>query len=315
MMLLETETPWNDTPVRSTGNIHDLFRSRLRSAEHLPASVTVYAEPAIDEAKVKGFLDDMAGQLALEFQAREARRKRFLALRLFQPDDLASFFAERRATQPWILYYSVHGGLGRAAERPDDVERYRGLVPCSTMKNHGTAWKRIGEARYLMWLVSARKEASDWDWDSDVGHESAHAAFAPIPLFLQRVHSATSSFLTSVATAEDLQPGHLARLAYMCTEISVIAVRGEKRDTETGLPVAESKDELFAFLRLSNELMPGFGFDKALAGFEHANGFVDVAESDAIFEIGGAAMRVVRHLSKLISSRSIPTKEWYKSLA
>lgn len=182
------------------------------------------------------------------------------------------------------------------------------------MKNHGTAWRRTADGSLENWMVTARKEGQGWDWDSDIGHESAHAAFAPIPLFLQRTHSAASSQLSSVRSVSDLHAGHLARLSYMYTEMSVITMRGEKRETETGLPVAEQKEELHAVLELSNELMPSLGFDRALDACERVNGLFDATHGDEIFEIGAAAMRVVPHINRMINGFAIPTVEWYTSI-
>src|SRR5512143_191504 len=118
------------------------------------------------------------------------------------------------------------------------------------MRNHGVGWRVDGRGGMHVWLATARKEGQDWDWDSDIGHESAHAAFAPVPLFVQSASRDLDTVrFAGTRSASKPTNDQLARMCYLMTELAVVAVRGETRPTETALPIGEPQ-ELHAFLGL-----------------------------------------------------------------
>lgn len=317
MELTAATLPWNDMPIRSTGNLYDYLAARLPDAlgVYLPRAITLFIDPEITVAQVNDFVNQMITHLGGELRQRKERWQRFIELGLFSAAELHTFFSARCVVQPWFIYYSKAGGLRIPVQMPDSEDAPHGVVPCATMQNHGVAWRRGAHDDYQIWLVTARKEGADWDWDSDIGHESAHSAFAQIPLFVQPPpDKLATANLADVPDATALESRHLSRMSYMFMEMSVIAARGEHRDTATGLPVAEERPELHALLRLAHQLMPAFGFDRALVAYKRADGFIDVNASDAIFEIGAAAMRVVPHLSEVLNSFAPPTADWYRSL-
>jgi hypothetical protein len=301
----------------STGDISSYLRERFTPelGGYLPQSITIYADCEIGEQSVRTFLSEMTYHLEHELQTRKARQQRFVELNLFTDAEIDSFLHARCALQPWVLYYSRDGGLRTPVLNPQETMEPFGVVPCSTMQNHGVAWRRLGQnGNYQLWLVTARKEAQEWDWDSDIGHESAHAAFAQIPLYVQTDPQAPElSDLSLVSRVDELSVLHFARMSYMYMEIAVIAMRGEKRTTASGLPLAEQVDELHSFLKLSNELMPRLGFDRALKAYEQTGGAVDY-EAPEIFEIAAPAIRVVPHLSRRINSVEVPTSHWFRSV-
>lgn len=319
MKLATTTLPWNGAPVISTGNTFSYLCERLTPEFHgyLPHSITVYADREITEKSVFSFLSEMAHRLELEFRVRTARRDRFVELSLFSDAQIDSFLQARCALQPWVLYYSRDGGLRTPVLNPQETNELFGVVPCATMQNHGVAWKRLGpKSNYQLWLVTARKEGHEWDWDSDIGHESAHAAFAQIPLYVQTDEkTAVLSDLTLVNDVEELTKFHLARMSYMYMETAVVSFRGEERDTESRLPLAERSDELYSFLKLSHELMPNLGFDRALSAYERTKGIVDCSMGVEIFEIGAPSLRVVPHLSKRINDVEVPDAFWFRSIS
>src|SRR5262249_2394848 len=142
-----------------------------------------------------------------------------------------------------------------------------GLIPCSAMRNHGVAWRLDDIGRCRVWLVTARKPGEEWDWDSDIGHESAHASFAPVPLFAESLgQELENARLAASHGPEDLSFSQLAAICYALTELAVVAVRGEDRPTRTRLPVGEPA-ELYQLLKLSIGLFPQMGFDRAYAAF------------------------------------------------
>lgn len=318
MKLAKTTLPWSGAPVTTTGDIQSWFRERHAPefCDYLPRSITIYADCEITESQVETFVSGMREQLRRELPVRKARRDRFVQLGLFKSDEIDAFLTARADLQPWVLYYSRDGGLRTPVLNPDETEESFGVVPCSTMQNHGIVWRRGDlNGNYQLWLVTARKEGQPWDWDSDIGHESAHAAFAQIPLYVQPDQKTARFYdLTEVKKVDELSVLHLARMSYMYMEMAVIAVRGEHRHTESGLPLAERIDELYAFLRLSDELMPQLGFDRALAAYERAEGMLNYDAGSEIFEIGAAAMRVVPHLSRRLNSVDVPSSDWFRSV-
>jgi hypothetical protein len=293
MQFSRTVLPWSDRPVHRAGNLLEFFAERLPKPlrYHLPASITVCADLEVPVDQVTTFLDVAAAWLVEELARRENRSHRFVELGLFTDEDLRGALT-RRHKQPWILYYSENGGLGDS-EAAASLSAKTGVIPCSTMRNHAVGWQLDEHGRMHVWLVTARKEGEDWDWDSDLGHESAHAAFAPVPLFVQ----ALGRDLDLVCFADAREPNEmtadqLARMCYLFTELAVVSVRGEARPTATGLPLGDPR-ELHAFLRLLSQAMPSAGFDRALKACDRVGGVIAVEDGSAIFEIGAAALRAL----------------------
>lgn len=313
-----TTLPWSGEPVITTGEVSRWLRQFFtpETRDYLPASIMIYADQEIEAGQLEAFVEGMIDQLKLEFRTRKARRDRFIELGFFTDRQIDTFLTGRRNCQPWVLYYSRSGGLRTPVLNPDETTESFGVVPCATMQNHGVAWRRQDlNGDFDLWLVTARKEGQEWDWDSDIGHESAHAAFAQIPLYVQPNDStAPLHDLTLIEHARQLTACHLARMSYMFMEMAVVAIRGEERHTESGLPLAERIDELHAFLRLAHGLMPQLEFDRALRAYERVKGVLDYDSGSEVFEIGAPAMRVVPHLTSRISSVEVPPADWFASV-
>lgn len=316
--LQDTRLPWNNAPAKSTANLWGYFADCFGAswANYLPRSIRIFADPEIADKDVEHLIEGMKQQLELELQTRRKRRDRFVKLRLIDEEEIDSFLTRRCHLQPWVIYYSRDGGLRTPVVDPNVSQARFGVVPCATMQNHGVAWRRQESGTdYHLWLVTARKEGQDWDWDSDIGHESAHAAFAQIPLYIQPDEkSEGDADLLRIKSARDLNDFQRARMSYMYMETAVVSMRGERRENQTGLPLADQANELHAFLKLSADLMPDFGFDRALAAFDRSRGALDFDSGTEIFEIGVAAMRVVPHISRRLNSLTVPTPEWFQSL-
>ena len=205
------------------------------------------------------------------------------------------------------------GGLGAHTERSRAHQVARGVIPCSTMRNHGVAWER-SENGLKVWLATTRKEDEDWDWDSDIGHESGHAAFAPVPLFVQSANLLKGMLhVDGLTSSKDLQPKHIARITYAYSELAVIAIRGESRSTETGTPLGQ-REELLTLLKLSHDLMPMLGFDRAISVYEGTMGYVDVKNDTEIYEIVAPMLRVIPHLREIIKSFTAPTVTEFREI-
>ncbi len=309
MKFKDTKLPWNNASVRSTGELYPYLAERLIDQyDYLPYSVTLFSDPEIEESAVISFLEELPAQLKREFRTRNTRRERFVNLDLLSEQEIHEILTGHRQVQPWALYFSREGGLGVLAQDVYREDSPWGVVPCSSMPNHGVAWRKTPAGDCQIWLATARKKGQDWDWDSDIGHESAHSSFAPVPLFAQALHlNPEITSLDTVKNIQELSANHLARMSYTYSEIAVIAMRGEQRNTKTGLPVVERPEELYAFLELSHQLMPHLGFNRALTTCQRANGKIDVNDGVEIFEIGAPIMRVLPHISKLTNHFGLPT--------
>jgi hypothetical protein len=108
-----------------------------------------------------------------------------------------------------------------------------------------------------------------------------------------------------VESARSLSAWHMALLIYFFMEIAVCAVRGESRNTETGLPVAEPED-LKALLRLSCTLFPDDGFQVGLRALERSSYPLDMESGCEIYEIAAPIMRVIPRLAPLIREAQAP---------
>jgi hypothetical protein len=313
----KSRLPWNNALVRSSGELYRYLSERLPNFHYdLPASVTLFSDLEVEESNVTSFLQELPFQLEQEFQKRRERKQKFVDLNLFSDREINEILTGHKHVQPWILYFSKEGGLNILTQNVEGEDSPWGVIPCTSMPNHGVAWRKTSTSDSQVWLATARKVAHDWDWDSDIGHESAHSSFAPVPLFVQALHiNSETTFLDSVSSLQDLNSNHLARMSYTYSEIAVISMRGEQRNTKTGLPVVERPEELYAFLELSHQLMPDLGFDRALTACRRVNGQIDVNDSVEIFEIGAAVMRVLPRISKLTNHFTIPTIDCYKSIS
>jgi hypothetical protein len=276
----------------------------------------VAADPEVSADEIVAFLDRVVAYLGPELRTRLQRRDRFAELGLVGEDELERLLTARRDAQPWLIYMARVGGLGEYDRAAFDAQSQRGLAPCFRMPNHGVAWDRTGVDRYQMCLATGRQVGQDWDMDSDIGHESCHSAFSPVPLFTVPAglpRDATPS-LSSLASAREMSPRHLAGLCYMCSELVVVSVRGETRETNTGLPALENEHDFPAFLALSHELMPDLGFDRALEVFTASGGRIEPNHGDAIFAIAAPAIRALPFLRPEFNRFSTPSFEWFTRL-
>ena len=306
MEFVNSILPWTGASVRRSGNLCSYLGDQLPSSwqRYLPATINLFVDPEVGEAAVSGFLKGMTDYLCGEIERRLVRQRRFVTLGLLSEYEIESFLTGRRDAQPWAIYFSRDGGLG--SNQRDKHERIdsRGVIPCSSMQNHGVAWEREEDGGVRSWLATSRREGRDWDWESDIGHESAHAAFAQVPFFVQSSPQIADDILSSVDNHNRLKPIHIAQMIYLYTEIAVVAVRGECRPTATGLPVARPA-ELYTLLRMSAALGDS-GFERAAAVCERLNGKIEVNQGDEIFEIAAPIMRLLPHLTRFTNDSEPP---------
>ena len=305
--------PWTGASVRKSDNLTAYLGEQLPSgwSRYLPSSISLFVDPQVSEFAVSQFLLEMAAELHDEIEERIVRQQRFVKLDLLSGKDVESFLTQRTGIQPWAIYYSVDGGLGAGERWFDEIDSPRGVVPCSSMQNHGVAWERAADGSVRTWLATSPRKGQDWDWESDIGHESAHAAFAQVPFFVQVNPSIPPDALSTVVDANDLSPLQVAQMIYLYSEIVVVAIRGESRSTATGLPVA-SPSELEALLRFSAALTNSSAFDRAINICSRRHGKIDVTQGDDIFEIAAPMMRLIPSLTQFTNEAHPPSLQLFK---
>lgn len=306
MELGKSTLPWSGVPVWRSEELHACLGERLPQWEnYLPASITLFVDLDVPTSAAEQLLEDITTYLRLEFERRTRRNERFVELRLLGAGEIESFLTARTHVQPWAIYYSKSGGLGGA----EDLFRagaVQGVIPCSSMRNHGVAWERSADGTVRSWLATSRRPHQAWDWESDIGHESAHAAFAHVPLFVQSSPRIPDNLLSSTRDVNELSPLHVAQMMYLWSELAVVAVRGEPRPTATGLPVA-SASELEALLRLSGMVSGDVDFETAAKICAATEGRIDVNHGDDIFQIAAPVLRVLPLATVFVNDLQPPT--------
>jgi hypothetical protein len=307
MNLINTTLPWSGAPVLMCAGVRDRLAERLGAdARFLPRVVTLFCDTAVAVARVEEFIAQASLFLFKEMAVRTARVRRMTGTGHFQPHELEELLTAQTHRQNWAIYCTENGGL----PIPDSpgANREWGVIPCSSMRNHGVGWRRSG-ATVETWLLTARKQGADWDMDSDVGHESAHAAFAPVPLFVEPGVMENVPFsLADIRNLDELRPEHLVRLLYFYSELAVVSIRGEARPTHTRLPISDP-EEVFRLVAISDQLFPGFGFSQAKRACERASARFDPQESDAIFDLATPVLRLLPHLNVFVNALAPPTLE------
>ncbi|MGH8558510.1 MAG: hypothetical protein ACRESZ_13825 [Methylococcales bacterium] len=300
--------PWTGASVKMIRHLIDYCRATVLGDDfrYMPQTATLFIDEVIDKQQIEVFIERMAKELKKEFEIRKQRAHTFAELGLFTKSEIESFLTNHTNAQSWVIHYGINGGLGveRSSVRTREVPR--GVIPCSSMRNHGVAWAPADDGMEV-WLATSRKEGEEWNWDSDIGHESGHAAFAPVPLFVQSANLLKSMLhVDDLTCANDLQPRHIARIVYAFSEIAVVTLRGELRQTDTGTPIGQ-KEELLALLRFSHEIMPKFEFDRALSVYEQSAGLLDIQNDRAIYEVAAPMMRVIPKFKSIMKSFLAPS--------
>jgi hypothetical protein len=312
----ETKTlPWNNSIRIEKLDLSPWLADRRMSdlRRYLPRETTLWWEPSLGRGCAEALAAQIAEFLAAEVTRRRRRCVRIEASGLLTHGELENILV-RDDQQPWAIYALEDGGLGTgsAASAPDGEQ---GIIPCVGKPNHAVAWRRAGTRPLVTWLATAREKGGAWDLEADFGHESAHAAFAQVPLFDQVMQDrACRVRLWDCESIDDLQDVHLAKVAYICSEIGVVTIRGESRATATGLPV-DSAEELLAFLRIASQLFPGAGFARAAVEYERNFGALDIEEGEVIYDIGTPVLRLLPALAPLANAERPPTRGWFQGLA
>jgi len=164
-------------------------------------------------------------------------------LRIDLPDSLR----KNSASQPWLIVDVTGGGLDRIGKA---VSAEGGaLVTCSSAPHHGVFRLDPDGFRFSV-LATSRAPGCTWNSASDFGHEGAHAAFAHVPLFSQKLQEVASGGFAAAVQRGLSDRQMLGVWCYLAAEVLVWFMRKEPREaTETGLRSLKTTDDLTAFLR------------------------------------------------------------------
>lgn len=251
--------PWMREPHWATFGLADAVADLMPAQyrELLPEDITLVFTDDIDRRHLDFLMSAMVVQLRREISVWTDRLSaiRNNWPRLSGLPDLNATLCTLRRCQPWIVLVTASGGFAATTDHGEGA-----VVTCSTKQHHGVAWWMSAAGTRRSALVTARAEGEDWNWDSDIGHEATHAAFAPVPLFTQTIErESRRARLTenAVRTPEDLTSTQLCRIFYVASELITVVMRGEQRFTGTGLPEFEEAGEFHRFLSLMEDFVPG----------------------------------------------------------
>jgi hypothetical protein len=293
--------PWDKRTVFKVNNfVHGIDMAMpLTLRCYLPKEIHYYAEADVARDMITQFIDETSAYLVKEITRREWRKDQFVRYGGLNLDEIERFMTERTNVQPWVIFHSNKGGL-----EDFKSDSRSGIIPCSTMRNHGIAWRQT-QCGTQTWIVTSHKEHATWDMDSDIGHESAHAGFAHLPLYTQLTATDLErSSLPGTTTLRTLTSAQAARAVYYMSELIVVAVRGERRSTPTGLPIA-SFEELLSFIRICSELAPWWNSNGILRSAE-MNQPIDVESDPEVFQLAGLLIRIFPALVRDIGSNRPP---------
>jgi hypothetical protein len=297
--------PWLDPDGWPRRDLTELWQPCLGDwVRYLPRTAVLAIEPGIPDRVVDAFVRSSSLAMRAEIEYRLERRHRFVASGAMGTDEHEWHLTSRCFAQPWVLVLANDGGLP-VLETSSVGDRATGLICCYSMTNHGVGWRTDDHGQVEGWLATGRKPAKEWDWDSDVGHESAHAAFASVPLFTQTIAGGQPPISIQSATSDSLTDQQFAMMCYMFSEISVSAVRGELRETQTGLPVIDDRRELETLFRLSEEIFPRCRFEESLERFVSTSDRL-TAEDPALLVMGAACLRAVDVLRQCDRGFEVP---------
>jgi hypothetical protein len=261
--------PWRlDLSVFRT---EDLCHDVLADLRGLLPETRIYFQPHA-ENQIPILVDQLVPAMWYERDVWLGRLEKFRQLALLSDHRVVTLLNHSRP-HGWILYENGVGGLDF---QNHDSANY-GCVPCTSMVNHGVAWSGSD-----VWLATSRKPNLEWDVDSDFGHEATHAVFAFVPLFVQGQLTSLAS-LKSIVRLTQVLPAHLIAIMYWATELTVVGLRGESRDTQSGLPLNDPSD-VSCLLRLWDLIAPSYGFDGALMAWSKSNSQLDM-QSDLAYQI------------------------------
>lgn len=216
-----------------TDNLSPQFISSDTTLKNnIPASIKIITEPGM-QVELPQFIKFVEAAIK-----KEVKRRLAIVNKIRSAIDIPeALLHQNKSVQPWILFFTKRGGL------PIDMQTGDfGLISCTSVQNHGVYWERT-KFGVQSALITANSPGKRWGEDKDIGHEISHATFAPIAIQAQK---ASNSNL---------------KLSYLYTEIAVVIFRGEHRETPTGLPALQSRQELLSFLQQSHHKYSSVGFD------------------------------------------------------
>jgi hypothetical protein len=256
----------------------------------------------------------------LEFYAKERfiNSQEFVRLGLFNSDEVHSLVTSRRNLQKWVIYYSKNGGLNLLPNHSFDINDTSGLIPSPFTTDAALGWITDENGLQSVMVTAKMKGSETWDWGFQAGHESTHLTSAPIPLYTEVYHYQNYDYnrFINLDSKNDLTINDIAKLTNAYCEIVVGALdkrplRLDVKLTDTGVYVVETQEEMKAFLNLSYQLMPNFGFDRALSIMKECNYYVSF-EDYALFQLAAPCLRALNLIKDYVNTFTPPSVQWFE---
>jgi hypothetical protein len=269
-----------------------------RMKQYLPETL-LYHAPEFSKEQVGSLIERIRHHMQKEIALWEEKLEAFINEGLLTSAEVDRLLIGRTRKQKWILYENnTVGGL----DLTENMRKDYGCIPCTAVRNHGVAWEmKDNDIDVSMVTSRTRGRGTDWSDSADFGHEGTHAAFAPVPLYIQSDH-----ILLSLAgsNADDLEGHEVASLIYWLTEMVVAVLHEEKRDTETGLPIPTFED-LERFFELWDAIAPGMGFQESYRWIAD-RGRID-ASSRKMLQIAAPTLRICPFIDQFSLGFRIPS--------
>lgn len=309
--------PWNGRPGQRLLNARRVLLELVGfdAEDLLPSSIEVVTDEMVNKSFLKNFVQSTAAQLGREIPVWRRRLGELAGLGLMSASEIGRITKLLKAAQPWFIYASRTSGLigeEEVSETAGCMLGSSGVIPCSAAPHHGVGWW-TDQGVHRSVLITSHRENGSWNWDEDIGHEAAHAAFGPVPLFSQHYEEAGANrrLVAPNSKSVPLAEEAIARVCYLVSEIVVVFLRGEQRFTGTGLPGLNDHDELSAFLRIADRLLPGARFGDVLPLIAIEGLPLPIWSGQAIRHLGASALYFAGHSASLANSPEPPAESWF----
>jgi hypothetical protein len=312
---------WNpENMVFADDSINDYLKNNIAFPfnKYVPNDLTFYFDLEISTDFRQKFTASFAYHLEKAIMNWMRVRDKMVNLRLFSFEEIEDFLTNSNGMQPWIFYLSDKGGINLKNNYKFDIANPNGVIASPAASDAALGWFSDSLNSIRSFTITSRKENDKgFDWDFQVAHEAAHNAFAQISLFTEVYHYQNYDLkrFETLRNTSEMRINDFAKLVNAYTEIVVSAFCSkslrEGSTTETGLYVTETVGELQTFFRLSHQLMPNYGFDKAWA-FAKTVDYKIESNSVEILQLAAPCMKALISTKVFLNSFEAPNLQWFK---
>ncbi len=230
------------------------------------------------------FLFKIAGTIATDLETASELANETVKAGALKFQEVSNFL---QVPPPPTSWYIIYG------DEPINLTKYShpNLVVSMSRESqgmiHGLDGKKI--------ILTCQPEGG-WQYEEDFGHEREHAVRAGIPLYTEAVFKKIEAAKLSDVKTNDrwsITPIQLAKLLMIWSEACVITWRAERRQSQTGIPLVDTKTELLDALRVSEMLLPNIGFNEAAKKYR-------INPNSHVLDINGAC-----HLIRAAMTRAV----------